>query len=547
MLETDFEQIAAAVMLAAAMGGLALVLKQPLIVAYLVAGVLVGPTAFGWVTAEDQVTLLAHVGVSVLLFLVGLKLDLRLIRTTGPVALATGMGQVLFTSAIGFLIAVALGFSTTQAVYIAVALTFSSTIIIVKLLSDKRELEELHGRIAVGFLIVQDLFVIIVLITLTAVGGTGDERVALEVLEVFAKGVAFLLGIVVLMRWVLPPLLDRFAQSQELLVLFGVGWAISAAAISEQLGLSSEVGAFLAGVSIASTPYRETIGARLITLRDVLLLFFFIQIGSQLEFGDVGENIGPAIVFSAFVLIGNPIIVMVIMGRMGYRKRTGFLCGLTVAQISEFSLILAALGLSLGHIDASIVGLITLVGLVTIGASTYLILYSRPIFERISPYLSVFERKHPTHGETLDEPDEVIDVILFGAGRFGGSILHRLIESGKRVLVVDLDPHVLHHLRLGGISTMFGDLEEPELLGSLPLVRTRSIISTIPHLAANLILIETVRSLGFEGDIAVTSHHDHDSQVLSTEPGVTVMRPFSAAATQMVDHLTDPDSETPPT
>ncbi|MGY6501844.1 MAG: cation:proton antiporter [Acidimicrobiales bacterium] len=533
-------------MLSAGVGGLALLLRQPLIVAYLAAGVLVGPTALGWVTADDQVSLLAHVGVSVLLFLVGLKLDLRLIRTTGPVALATGMGQVVFTSGVGFVLALMLGFSTTNSIYIAVALTFSSTIIIVKLLSDKRELEELHGRIAVGFLIVQDLVVIIVMITLTAVGGTGDDRVAWEILEVFGKGVGFLIGIVILMRWVLPPLLDRFAQSNELLVLFGVGWAISAAAISESLGLSSEVGAFLAGVSLASTPYREAIGARLVTLREVLLLFFFIEIGSTIQFGDVGENLVPALVLSAFVLIGNPAIVMVIMGSMGYRKRTGFLCGLTVAQISEFSPILAALGFSLGHIDSSIVGLITLVGLITIGLSTYLILYSRPIFDRIGPFLSVFERKRPTHGETLDEPDETIDVILFGSGRSGSSILDQLVEAHRKVLVVDLDPHVLHRLRGRGIATVFGDLEEPELLGSLPLVRTRSIVSTIPHLSANLILIETVRDLGFAGRIAVTVHHEHDAVVLENEEHVTVLRPFSSAATSLVTGMTDPgDSDTP--
>jgi Kef-type K+ transport system membrane component KefB len=539
VFESDFAQIAAAVMLAAGVGGLAMLLRQPLIVAYLAAGVLVGPAALGLVTAEDQVGLLAHVGVSVLLFLVGLKLDLRLIRTMGPVALATGMGQVAFTSVVGFFIAVALGFSTTHSIYIAVALTFSSTIIIVKLLSDKRELEELHGRIAVGFLIVQDLVVIIVMITLTAVGGTSDDRVAFEILEVAAKGVAFVVGIIVLMRWVMPPLLDRMARSHELLILFAVGWAISAAAVSEALGLSSEVGAFLAGVSLASTPYREAIGARLVTLRDVLLLFFFIQVGSELDFGDVGANLGPALVFSAFVLIGNPIIVMMIMGSMGYRKRTGFMAGLTVAQISEFSLILAALGFSLGHIDSSVVGLITIVGLVTIGTSTYLILYSGPIFDRISPWLSVFEREHPTHGEGIDEPHQAVDVVLFGVGRFGGSILEQLTAAGKEVLVVDLDPEVLHRLRNRGLSTLFGDLEEPELLDSLPLSRTRCVISTIPRLSANLILIETLRENGFEGTIAVTAHHDHDADVLAGAERVAVLRPFSAAAASLVDTLVE--------
>ncbi|MDZ7680102.1 MAG: cation:proton antiporter family protein [Acidimicrobiales bacterium] len=546
MFESDFAQIAAAMLFSAGIGGVALLLRQPLIVAYLAAGVLVGPTALGWVTAEDQINLLAHVGVSILLFLVGLKLDVRLIRTMGPVALATGLGQVTFTSVIGFLIALALGFGATEAIYIAVALTFSSTIIIIKLLSDKRELEELHGRIAVGFLIVQDLVVIIVMITLTAVGTTGDDRVAMEILEVLAKGVGFLLAIIVLMRWVMPVVLDRIAVSQELMVLFAVGWAIAAAATSDALGLSSEVGAFLAGVTLASTAYRETIGARLITLRDVLLLFFFIQVGSALEFSDIGDNIAPAVVFSVFVLIGNPMIVMMIMGAMGYRKRTGFQAGLTVAQISEFSLILAALGFSLGHIDSGIVGLITIVGLVTIGLSTYLILYSRQIFDRIGHLLSIFERAHPSHGEGMDEQVQAIDVVLFGVGRFGGSILEQLVASGREVLAVDIDPEVLHRLRGRGIPATFGDLEEPELLASLPLGRARGVISTIPHLAANLLLIETLRRLGYTGTIAVTVHHDRDDEALSAVPGVTVLRPFSTAASQLVDGLVESDSPESP-
>lgn len=243
--------IAAVLAIAAAAGLLATRMKQPMIVAFIGVGVLVGPVGTGWVTSESTVELLARLGIAILLFLVGLRLDVHMIRDTGLVAMATGLGQVVFTSVVGYLIAIALGMDTLTAVYVATALTFSSTIIIVKLLSDKRELDHLHGRIAVGFLIVQDIVVVLVMIGLTAWGRQTGDDVAFNMAVVAGKGVGLLVGVALVMR-AMPWLLHRIARSQELLVLFGVAYAVSVAALSEWLGFSSEVGAFLAGVSLAA-------------------------------------------------------------------------------------------------------------------------------------------------------------------------------------------------------------------------------------------------------------------------------------------------------
>jgi predicted Kef-type K+ transport protein len=175
----------------------------------------------------------------------------------------------------------------------------------------------------------------------------------------------------------------------------------------------------------ASTPYREAIGSRLVSIRDFLLLFFFLDLGAQLDMSHLGLQVWPAIVLSLFVLIGNPLIVMIIMGLMGYRARTGFLAGLTVAQISEFSLILGSLGGNLGHINDSVMGLNTLVGLITIGLSTYLILYSHPLYERVGTWLQVFERKIPHREQDEDATSGTAlrpDVILFGIGRYGSRV-----------------------------------------------------------------------------------------------------------------------------
>ncbi|MDX1266651.1 MAG: cation:proton antiporter, partial [Oceanisphaera sp.] len=422
---SSFYELTAVVVLAAVIGFVGVLLRQPMIVSFIAVGVLAGPSMLNIVQSREHIELLAELGIAVLLFLVGLKLDLKLIRTLGPVALATGLGQVAFTSAIGYLIGMALGQDMVTSLYVAVALTFSSTIIIVKLLSDKREVDSLHGRIAVGFLIVQDLVVVLAMMVLSAFGigaqtGAGDS--ALEhVGSVLIYGLIMLGFVLLFIRYLATPLVSRIARSQELLITFAIGWAALLAAIGSQLGFSKELGGLLAGISLASTPFREAIVARLASLRDFLLLFFFIALGLQLDLGLLGSQLVPALIFSVFVLVGNPLIVMAIMGTMGYRKRTGFLAGLTVAQISEFSLIFMAMGLSLGHVSAESLGLVTLVGLITIAMSVYMITYSHRLYSQLEPWLNIFERKKPYREEALEDQrgaKQPYDVILFGLGRY---------------------------------------------------------------------------------------------------------------------------------
>ncbi|GAA5121902.1 cation:proton antiporter family protein [Haloechinothrix salitolerans] len=533
-----FPLIAAILAIAAVVGLLATRLRQPLIVAFIGVGILVGPTGTGWVTTGGTIELLARMGIAILLFLVGLRLDLHLVRTTGPIALATGLGQVVFTSVIGYLIAIALGMDTVTAIYVAVALTFSSTIIIVKLLSDKRELEQLHGRIAVGFLIVQDIVVVLVMIALTAFGQQTDDTVALNIALVFAKGLGLLGGIALLMRYVLPTLLGHIARSQELLVLFGVAYAVSVAAVSEWLGFSTEVGAFLAGVSLATTQYRDALGARLVSLRDFLLLFFFLDLGARLEFTNAAEQITAAAIFSVFVLIGNPLIVIAIMTLMKYPVRVGFLAGLTVAQISEFSLILAALGLSLGHITNATVSLITVVGLITIGGSTYLILYSHQIYARLARLLAILDRSD-RRTATLTSDDHDVDVILYGLGRFGGHIADKLSQAGYRVLAVDFDPQRVENNDRRGVTAVFGSAEDVHFLESLPLSRVSHVISTLPLREANNALLHGLRHHDYRGRIALTAHTKHDAAHLRQSGADIVLEPFAFAAATTVDTLID--------
>lgn len=534
-----FAQTAIILFTAALVGFVAVRLKQPLIVAYIAVGILLGPALLGVVQANDQIHLLAQLGIALLLFIVGLKLDLSIIKTMGPVALATGIGQVIFTSLFGYLIALALGFDWIASLYIAVALTFSSTIIIVKLLSDKREVDSLHGRIAVGFLIVQDMLVIAAMIGLNALSGAQvPGHVGPNVIQIALNGILFIVSIGLLMRYVLTPFLFYLSRSRELLLIFTISWAVALAALGHYLGFSKEVGAFVAGVSLASTPYRDVIEAKLTSLRDFLLLFFFVDLGSNLDLLNVGHQIPEALLFSAFVLIGNPIIVMAIMGIMGYRKRTGFLAGLTVAQISEFSLILGALGVSLGHVQQDVLGLITLVGLITISGSTYMILYSHPLYLKLANILSVFERPQAHRESELSETvsTQSYDVIVFGLGRFGKTIAKAFTEKGYKVLGVDFNPEVIRRAQRKGLTVCYGDAEDTEFIQAINLNETRWIIGAIHDNHICALLEKALIDVGFKG-ISAFAVQDHKHQVSLSSEGALVFIPQEYAAQYLAEQL----------
>jgi Kef-type K+ transport system membrane component KefB len=530
--ENPFYEFAIILTLAAILGAIGQVLKQPLIVMFIALGILVGPSALDVVKSEENIHLLAEIGIAVLLFIVGLKLDLRIIKSVGKIALLTGMGQVLFTSLFGYFIGIGLGFSSLHSFYIAVALTFSSTIIIVKLLSDKKEIDSLHGQIAIGFLIVQDIVVILVMIVLSAMGQGESTSLTFDIIKTILAGVVLLVFALVAMRWIIPRLSAFLAKSQELLTLFAIAWAVALATVGELMGFSGEVGAFLAGISLASSDFKDVISSRLVSLRDFLLLFFFVDLGVNLDLAVMGNQVSSAMIFSVFVLIGNPIIVLIIMGSMGYRKRTSFLAGLTVAQISEFSLIFAGLGLAVGHITEDIVGLITLVGLITIGLSTYLILYSHQIYEVISPALRIFQRKNPYRDNNQEEYNaKEYDVIIIGLGRFGTRLSQMLDDHPEiNYLGVDFDPQVVKSWQKKGKNIVYGDMEDPELLEQVNFSSSKFVVSTVPDFIHSRQLVKSLRRENYKGKIFLTALTSKDYEQLNTCGAEEVLMPQQMAA-----------------
>jgi len=544
--QSVFGEIATLLVFAALVGFVGLLLRQPLIVSFIIVGLLSGPSFLNIVRSAEEISLLSELGIAVLLFLVGIKLDIKLIRSLGAVSIVTGLGQVIFTSAFGFFIATALGFNVVESLYISVALTFSSTIIIVKLLSDKREIDSLYGQVALGFLIVQDIVVVLAMIVLSAIGiGKGDGPQ--DILTVFALGMLLLACVGLFIKFIANPLMERLARSPELLITFSISLAAIAAAVADLIGLGKELGGLLAGVALASTPYRDIIAARLSPLRDFLLLFFFIALGAKLDFSHVGGNMLASAIFSVFILIGNPLIVLVIMGVMGFRKRTGFLAGLTVAQISEFSLVFVAMGVALGHVGNSALGLVTMVGLITIAASTYMITYSHQLYSVFEPVLGIFERRTTAREKREDSVEgRSFDYVVLGLGRFGTKIARQLADKGYRVLGVDFNPEAVREWRKLNLQAEYGDTTDPEFLTGLPLSQTKWVISIIPvhnsgvtHNDPRMVILQSIRSAGYEGRVAVTSHREEHSEVLAKAGADLVLEPFQAAADYAVQALSE--------
>lgn len=527
-----FQEVAILLALSALFGGLAVKLRQPLIITYILVGILAGPAVLGLSGDHAQLELLAEIGITVLLFVVGLKLDARLIRTLGRVALTAGLVQIALTFAFGYGLCLLLGLQGLEALYIAVALTFSSTVIIVKLLSDKGETDSLHGRLTMGILIVQDIAVVLAMLLLNLFDPRVTANHGLHLLWLAGVLLGGGLALYAVMRYALPRLLTSISRSPELLMLCAVAWGTLLAGIAESQGLSKELGAFLAGFSLASTPLREAIASRLTSLRDFLLLFFFLYLGIQLDFSHIHGQLWQAGALALFVLLGKPLLVMLIMAWLGFRKRTGFVTGLTLAQISEFSIILVAIGVGLQQVSPSALGLTTLVGLISITLSTYMILYAQSLFSRLSPWLELFERKIPHRESVTDHPPEHAqpDILIYGMGRYGRELARQLENEGMRVLGIDFDPEALIQARKEQLDVCYGDAEDVDFLNHLPLRQARALVSTIPQREVNACLLRALHSLSFGGQITLSAFHDDDAEAFHRTGGAKVLRPYIDAA-----------------
>jgi len=521
VLDSVFLELSVIIVVALVIAMIVRLLRQPPIIGYILAGIAVSPYFLNLVKSTESIATFAQMGIAVLLFMVGLNLDPKVIKEVGVVSLLLGAGQIALTFLIGLGITQFFDFTFITSVYIALALTFSSTIVIIKLLSDKGETTSLHGKISIGVLIVQDLVAILALMVISSISGGGD--LSSIAMQKFGFGAGLVVALVVVSFFILPYVTKLIAKSQELLLLFSIGWAFALASLFEHAGFSVEIGALLAGVSLSVSPYRYEIGAKMKPLRDFFLLIFFVLLGSQIQLSGVG--VWPIVAFSLLALVGKPLIVMGLLGVMGYTKRSGFLTGITLSQISEFSFILLALGVSVGHVPVQALSMVTIVGLISIGFSTYSIMHVKGMYKRFSGRLNIFERKGGKVDEGKFHRDEDYDIILFGYNRVGYDLKKEFRKKKKKFLIVDNNPETILSLAGNGIECRYGDAEDAELLDDLPLNSAKMIISTIPETETNLLLIKRLKAVNKRGIFIAVSHQIEDSLALYKAGATYVITP----------------------
>lgn len=520
--------------------------KQPSIIAYIFTGLLIGPLSFYSLQHGEVLQGLAEIGITLLLFMVGLDLDISQLKRIRRTAIIAGLGQLIFTGVIGYLIALALGFSLIPSLYIAAALSFSSTIIVVKLLTEKQDMQSLYGKLAVGIFLVQDIAAILILVILSGLNnGESFGITGLSVWENITLTLAkvFLLAVVViaLSKHVFPKLLSSLAKSEELLLLFSLGWALGLAAIlsSPWVGFNPAIGGFVAGLALANSGIHYQVSGRIKPLRNFFIMIFFIMLGSQLVAGTIATAILPALILAAFVLIGNPFIVFIILGLLGYQPRTSLFTGVTVAQISEFSLILMALGLTAGHVSPNEVTVVTLVGLATISISSYGVMHSNKLYNGLMKITSNWLEKR--FGRTRQEHSFLGDqifknhIVVIGANRLGKNLVNKLLKQKEQHLVIDFDPDIAEFYREQGTPVICGDISDPYIQKSAHLSKARLVIATIPDVNDTLALMETLMLSKKHPKVITVANNENEALELYQAGASYVLLPHFIGGV----HLTD--------
>ncbi len=472
--------------------GIALVmrlLKQPLIIGHILTGIVVGPSILGLINSAETIEVFSKIGIALLLFIIGLGLNPKVIREVGKVTLISGGVQIFLTGVAGFVVGSIFGLSKTESVVLGTALSFSSTIIILKLLSDKKEQSRLYGKITIGILLVQDVVATIALLVFAAENGqSGFDLIQLVMLV--GKGLLIGVPVVLIGTKLLPRLHRLIAGSQEFLFLFSLGWGFGLAALFEYAGFSLEVGALFAGVSLASLPYAQEISSRLRPLRDFFIVVFFINLGSQLSFTNLGSLVPLILVVLFVVLFFKPWTVLMTMGILGYTKQTSFKTAVSLAQISEFSLVLTSLALAENRVSEEFAAVLTIVALVSIAISTYISVFDDGVYNFFEKHFILFERQ-----KTMNERGKSrrnYELVLFGFQRGGHEFVKVFKALGKPFVVIDYDPDMIDSLEKAEIDFLYGDASDAELLDEADISKAKMIVSTITDYEVNLSLVRTL-------------------------------------------------------
>lgn len=527
MEQSIFFQLSLVLALAAAVSLVTRLLKQPPIIGYIVSGFVVGPAILNVIHAEEAFNSFSQIGIALLLFMIGLSLNLRVVKSMGKPAILTFMLIILVLGSAGYGVASLLGFTGKEGLLIATSLLFSSTIIVVKMLSDKKGQSRLYGQLAIGILLVEDIAATLALLFVSSQAG-GSSIGDFGWLAV--KGVGIVGLLILVGALIMPRLAKFFASTQELLFLFSLAWTFGIASAFSWAGFSLEVGALFAGVSLAHLPYAQEMGTRLKPLRDFFIILFFVGLGVHLGLDQIGSAIVPALVISAVVMVLKPVITLVGLGLLGYTKQTSFKSAVHLSQISEFSIILIVLAASLGLVGGQVVTVMTLVALITIVLSTYLMQYDAKLYRWLARPLSIFER-----AETKRELKALrhYPLVLLGYHKGGYEFVRTFRQMKKDFVVIDFDPQIAEELERRSINHIYGDVSDLELLEEIGVHHSELVVSTISDPATNRLLVEHITGRNRNALFICHARSYDEAEILYEKGAAYVILPHFIGAEQI--------------
>lgn len=523
-----FTQLSLVIVTAGVVSIIMRLLRQPLIIGYILTGIIVGPSLLHLIHEKDAFETFSEIGIALLLFIIGLELSVAAFKRLGKAVFVTAIALLGVMVTVGYLLAIAFGFTPFEAIITGLALFFSSTIIIAKVLSDKKQLTRLNGQIAIGIILFDDIVATFALLYVTT--HTGNALGAWDVGFLILKGILTASVLTLLATKVLPKFTKFIASSQELLFIFALAWGFGVASVVNAIGFSVEVGALFAGVALASLPYVHQIGAKLKPLRDFFIILFFISLGESLEVNNMMSALVPALILSVVTLLIKPLIVMISLGLLRYTKRTSFMTGINLSQISEFSIILVVLAHTAGLVSTQLTTIITLVAIITIAVSTYLMKYDDWIFRKLEKNLHLFERS--VINESQHRAKEY-PLVLFGYLNGGDKFIKTFRAMRNRFVVIDYDPEVVEELERKHIEFLYGDATDPELLADIDFEKAKLVVNTIADHFVNLALVRYVHRHNPDA-IMICYSNDHNEAAELYKLGASyVMLPHFIGSEQL--------------
>ena len=539
-MENIFSQLAVALSLSSLIGFVVLKFKLPLVIAYLLAGVVISILSIIDPGHSPVFEALPEIGIAFVLFLIGMELDLREVRSLGLPVIVSAVGQVFITTLAGFVIATSLGFDPGVSLYLGLGLAFSSTVVVVKMLLEKRELTSLHGKLSVGILLIEDMIAIVVLMFISVSDsalGLGLQQ-SLPIITLLLKAVGLFILTFLLSRFVLERIFDAVAKSVELLFLTAVTWCFVFTTLAVVSGFSVVIGAFLAGIALASSPYHLQIQGKIKPLRDFFLTLFFVYLGLQANIVDVFSYWPTILIFTVFALIVKPVIYIFLLGAFGFRKHTMFQSGLSLSQISEFSLVVLLVGVQAGIATQESLSVMAAVAILSIIFSSTLISNSKSIYRLVGRFVVIFEHHSKTHiFETHVDQDLDDHVVVIGAHQVGGPVVNYLHREKIPTIVLDFNPHIVQEYRQRGVNIIYGDAGDPEILEGLQLNKSRLIISTANDLTDNEMIILEAKKKKSQATIVVRANDKEHAQILTELGADYVILPEQVSGDFLLTHL----------